>query len=141
MDSLKINTRSAQELFLAPEIFLDTTTGKCTIKGKSLMGNPIAFFQPVFQWFEEYFTQIKGDLWLDVYIDYFNTSSKKVLIALFKKLRQYQESGHKLQVYWHCFMDDCELEEEVEEMIAISKLDVKVLYDKEIPVRKDSDAA
>lgn len=130
MNDLAINTqnRIGTSSFLAPTILLNAASGNCKISGKSLVSNPLDFYRPVFEWLESYINTIGGNLSWDFHLDYFNSSSKKMLIALFKKLKNYQEQGGNLQVNWHCFISDLELIEDLEDISFISNLEINVLY-------------
>jgi hypothetical protein len=72
-----------------------------TISGRSIPENTAAFFQPVFDWLDAFAQQPPAQATLKVQLEYFNTSSSKCLLDIFRKLEGVQQSGKgKVSVEW-----------------------------------------
>ena len=70
---------------------------KLSISGRSYMNNATDFYHNIIDWLE--FHQI---LSLDVVVDleYFNTSSSKCLLELFRWMEKKAIDGNKMKVHW-----------------------------------------
>jgi hypothetical protein len=88
-----------------PYVFLDQNYGFIELKGSSFMEDTVAFYDPIMEWVYEYVRQPKDT---SVYIDleFFNTSSAKILLIMIKILSKVQKAGHKLTVNWFYDEDD-----------------------------------
>lgn len=94
-----------------PEINFSAAEGKLLIEGRSIPENSIEFYQPLFDWLDEFVEQPTGDLDVDVKLEYFNTSSSKCLVEVFRKLEQIPADKHKIRVNWYFEEDDEDMED------------------------------
>lgn len=62
------------------------TTGELKIEGKSYPENPMKFYTQVLEWIKELKTQNASKIELTVRLDYFNTSTSKIILSIFKNL-------------------------------------------------------
>jgi hypothetical protein len=69
------------------------TAGLLEISGKSIPENSIEFYQPLYNWLDQYSQQPSASTSLKVQLEYFNTSSSKCLLDVFRKLEAIQKSG------------------------------------------------
>ncbi|MCX6153008.1 MAG: DUF1987 domain-containing protein [Candidatus Kapabacteria bacterium] len=112
-----------------PLINFDCKSGVCQLKGRSIPEDTFNFYQPVISWISDYVqiplpvTQIKMEL------DYFNTSSSKFLLELFKKFKEVKEynTDYSLQVEWYYEDGDEEIKEIGEDFKEILNLDIKFI--------------
>ena len=88
MESLNI-----QPGIKTPTIVFNAQDGKLEIKGKSIPENSVEFYRPVYEWLDAYALQPSGKTVFTVQLEYFNTSSSKCLLDIFRKL----ENLHKNQ--------------------------------------------
>ncbi|KOY85674.1 nuclear pore complex subunit [bacterium 336/3] len=92
-----------------PFVQLDADTGRMEIKGRSVPENPLEFYIPINDWLEHFRAQAaERVLSMDVELEYFNTSSSKCLLDVFKKMVAIQRSGAVVEINWWCeeFDDD-----------------------------------
>ncbi len=104
MESLRI-----EKTLNTPFVHLDPDTGKLEIKGRSVPENPLEFYTPINEWLERFKAQAaERILSLDVELEYFNTSSSKCLLDVFKKVAQLKNAGAAVEINWWCeeFDDD-----------------------------------
>ncbi len=84
-----------------PNVKLDPATSTYYIKGKSIPDNSIEFYEPVFDWFSEFLSNPPKEFVLHVALDYFNTSSAKCLIDIFKRFQEAHLTGNvAVEVIW-----------------------------------------
>lgn len=98
---------SLEETIKTPNIQFDPQKGILEIKGKSIPENSLEFYQPVFDWLDAYRTSPASETELHVRLDYFNTSSSKCLLDIFRKLELVQTGGRsKVRVQWYYDAED-----------------------------------
>ncbi len=107
-----------------PEISFDSTTGILSISGRSIPENSIEFYKPMLAWMEEYGTSKPENTTLQIKLEYFNTSSSKCLLDIFKKL---ESIGGKCQVEWYYEQDDEDMLEAGEDYEAIVHVPFKMI--------------
>ncbi len=98
-----------------PEIRFDLEKGHFSIKGSSYPENSLKFYQPVVQYLNELVQNHPVDpsktFILDVELQYFNTSTAKVLLDIFRYFEQLYEKGQPVKVRWLYLEDDTEMED------------------------------
>ncbi len=105
-----------------PHILLDAA-GVIEIKGKSIPENSVAFYQPVFDWLDRYATSPRSETRVLIGLEYFNTSSSKCILDIFRKLENMHKSGSsKVSVAWLYDEDDEDMMETGEDYQAIVKI-------------------
>jgi hypothetical protein len=82
------NTFVAEQSAKTPSINFDPGTGTFNLKGKSIPENSVLFYKPLFEWLDNYIQNPAPKTNLNIQLDYFNTSSSKCIVDLFKKLEQ-----------------------------------------------------
>ena len=118
---------------LLPGILLDRESGKFRIFGKSCPVDAFEFYDPVFEWFDEYIKNPLKKTVLDLKLSYFNTVSAKFLLRLMTKMESLSSSGHDVKIRWYYNEDDDEMEEAGEQFENILNLKFEL-----IPVENDT---
>lgn len=96
MESLNI-----QPGIKTPTIFFNALNGKLEIKGKSIPENSIEFYKPVYEWLDAYALQPQSKTVFTVQLEYFNTSSSKCLLDIFRKLENlHKNQKSEVSVIW-----------------------------------------
>jgi len=88
---------------------MDAEEGFIEIKGKSFPPNVSKFYEPVLNWLEVYKEEGQKELNLNLILDYFNTSSSKLLLDIFYKLEEINQLGKKVTINWYYPEDDEEI--------------------------------
>jgi hypothetical protein len=98
-----------------PEIHFDAEKGYFSIKGSSYPENSLKFYEPVIQYLAEFVRTHVPDptktLILETELNYFNTSTAKVLLDIFRYFEQLYEKGQPVKVRWLYLEDDTEMED------------------------------
>jgi len=94
-----------------PYIHFEPQTGRMEIKGRSVTENPLNFYTPIIKWLEEYKNHTPQKITLEVQLEYFNTSSSKCLLDVFKKFAAMSKNGTPVEVNWWCEEIDDEMRE------------------------------
>ncbi len=106
-----------------PLVKLTSKDGIMEFRGRSIPENSIEFYTPVFNWIDKYSLQPKEKTTVQIQLEYFNTSSSKCLLDIFKKLQSLHLSGKsEVTVNWYYEEDDEDMLEAGEDYQAIIKV-------------------
>ncbi|MDP4094004.1 MAG: DUF1987 domain-containing protein [Bacillota bacterium] len=105
-----------------PQIDFDMDTRILIIKGQSYPENAFKFYEPVFNWLDDFLTQIQDErqIRLELSLPYVNTSSSKCIMMLLEKFEEAKEQGRNILINWYYDKDnESELEcaEEFKEFV------------------------
>ena len=64
---------------------------------------------------------------IDFKLEYFNTTSSKLIYEIFKKFEELKNSGNNLSVKWHYESDDPDMEEEGKLLSNIIKVNIELI--------------
>jgi hypothetical protein len=115
-----------------PSIHFDATAGKLELKGRSIPENSVEFYKPLNEWIDAYGKNPVGDTAVDVKLEYFNTSSSKCILDLFKKLESISGDRTTVVVNWYFEEDDEDMEEAGQDYQAIIGLPFNIIEVEEI---------
>jgi hypothetical protein len=107
-----------------------SSNGELLLKGRSIPENSIEFYKPLIEWLESYSEAPNSTTVLSVQLEYFNTSSSKCILDVFKKLESI--SGSEITVKWHYEEDDEDMLEAGEDYEAIIDLAFEMIEVEEI---------
>lgn len=110
-----------------PEINFNAETGVIEIKGRSIPENSIEFYKPMIDWLEEYASAPKSKTIVNIQLEYFNTSSSKCILDVFKKLEVISKNGNEVQVNWYYEEDDEDMLEAGEDYQSIIRIPFKMI--------------
>lgn len=84
-----------------PEIKFDAEINTLEITGETYPENTAEFYAPVFSWLDEYLEQIgDSEVTVNLEINYFNSSSSKVLMDMFDKFEETVTEGKTITLNW-----------------------------------------
>jgi hypothetical protein len=116
----------------SPSVSFDDATGALELKGRSIPENSIEFYKPLIDWIDRYARDPRPRTTLHVQLEYFNTSSSKCILDLFKKLELVRATGNEVTVLWHYEPDDEDMLEAGEDYQAIINLPFKMIQIEEV---------
>ena len=106
------------------------SNGKLLLKGRSIPENSIEFYKPLIEWLESYSQSPNSTTVLNVQLEYFNTSSSKCILDVFKKLETL--SGTEIAINWYYEEDDEDMLEAGEDYQAIIDIPFKMIEVEEL---------
>lgn len=119
---MAINPYIVQQSLKTPLINFDPS-GNFELKGKSIPENTISFYKPLFQWLDNYIQNPASETNLNIQLDYFNTSSSKSIVDLFKKLELLSKNGKsEATINWLYNHEDDDMLEAGEDYKSIIKI-------------------
>lgn len=109
-----------------PFVHLDYENKIMKMSGRSMPEDAVGFYQPIIDWFRDYSQKpIEGGV-LEVSLEYFNTSSSKNLLEIFKAVK---ESGAGNFINWHYDWEDEDMQEAGEDFIFIIGETIRLVED------------
>lgn len=111
-----------------PTISFDAQTGQIEIKGRSIPENSIEFYKPLVDWLDKYSDVAEGSVNVIIQLEYFNTSSSKCILDVFKKLENlHNKSKAEVVINWYYEEDDEDMLEAGEDYQSILKIPFKMV--------------
>lgn len=110
-----------------PTVSFDSANGVLEIKGRSIPENSIEFYKPLVDWLDVYAKEPSSNTVVNIQLEYFNTSSSKCILDVFKKLEAVHKGENKVQVNWHYEEDDEDMLEAGEDYQSILKIDFEMI--------------
>lgn len=105
-----------------PAINFNNDEGLIEIKGRSIPENSIEFYKPMVDWLEKYGSNPKAKTVVNIQLEYFNTSSSKCILDVFKKLETIHKAGHDVVINWFYEEDDEDMLEAGEDYQSIIRV-------------------
>jgi len=115
-----------------PQVEFSSENGKLLIKGRSIPENSIEFYKPLIDWIGEYAEKAQDSTVVNIQLEYFNTSSSKCILDVFKRLEQVRNSGKTVAVKWFYEVDDEDMLEAGEDYQAIIDLPFEMIEIEEV---------
>jgi len=114
----------------SPRVILDPEKKNFEFSGESRPENVKSFYMPVLEWLESYAGELSagdsgnGGIPLEFHFnfEYFNSTSAKFILDIFKTLSRLNTEGQQVGVKWHYEEDDEDMLEVGKEMSRMSKL-------------------
>jgi hypothetical protein len=111
----------------SPRVVLDHENNQFEFSGESRPENVRNFYLPVLDWLEQFSGELskqkeKTSLIFDFNFEYFNSTSAKYILDIFKTLYGIHEGGNEVLIRWHYEEDDEDMYEVGMEMSRMSRL-------------------
>jgi len=110
-----------------PTVKFDASEGIIEIKGRSIPENSIEFYKPLVDWLDEYKKDPLPLTKVNIQLEYFNTSSSKCILDVFKKLEAIHKARHDVEVNWYYEEDDEDMLEAGEDYESIIRIPFKMI--------------
>ncbi|MEN8201793.1 MAG: DUF1987 domain-containing protein [Bacteroidota bacterium] len=119
--------------FNSPSVILDPGSNKFEFSGESRPENVRKFYLPILEWLEKFAREQKSTsdelsgLSVEFDFEYFNSTSAKYILDIFKALNVLNDIGVEIQVKWLYEEDDEDMLEVGQEMSRMSKLEFEYI--------------
>ena len=110
-----------------PSVKFDPEKGVIEIKGRSIPENSIEFYKPLVDWLEYYSKSPLKKTLVNVQLEYFNTSSSKCILDVFKKLEAIHKANNDVVINWFYEEDDEDMLEAGEDYESITRVPFKMI--------------
>jgi len=114
---------SIKKSIKTPAVDFNPDEGKMELKGRSIPENSIEFYKPLIEWLKDYGKNPQPKTEVNVQLEYFNTSSSKCILDIFKRLETiHVNNNSEVVVNWYYEEDDEDMLEAGEDYEAILKI-------------------
>ena len=110
-----------------PRIIFDGKIGRLEISGRSIPENSAKFYSPLMEWVEEYVRHPARETLISVKLEYFNTSSLKGLIELFRKFELINNPDSTVKIYWYYEEEDEDMQESGEDFRQLIRIPIELV--------------
>ncbi|MEO6302928.1 MAG: DUF1987 domain-containing protein [Bacteroidia bacterium] len=110
-----------------PVISFDLAKGELSISGNSIPENSVDFYKPLIAALDQYTASPKPTTTVTFNMRYFNTSSSKRILDVFKKLEIINRGGSPVTVNWVYEDDDDDMLEAGEDYQSVVDLTFKMV--------------
>lgn len=110
-----------------PAINFNYDSGLIEIKGRSIPENSIEFYKPMVDWLEKYADSPQTKTEVNIQLEYFNTSSSKCILDVFKKLETIYKADKDVIINWYYEEDDEDMLEAGEDYQSIIRVPFKMI--------------
>lgn len=110
-----------------PEVNFDPEKGVFEILGRSIPENSVDFYKPLLEWLDMYALEPNGITRFTVKLEYFNTSSSKCLIDIFRKLENLYLRDRDVTIFWYYEVEDEDMKESGEDFKDILKVPIEMV--------------
>ncbi len=106
-----LTTLEFKETRDTPEVLLDKKNNQFKITGNSLPEDSVKFYYPIFDWIQEYIKDPNQSTHLICNLEYFNSSSAKMIYQIFIEFEKIISTGKKVKISWYYEPEDKLIEE------------------------------
>jgi hypothetical protein len=110
-----------------PSVRFDAEKGVIEIKGRSIPENSVEFYKPLVDWLEQYSQVPAGKTEVNIQLEYFNTSSSKCILDVFKKLEAIHKARNEVVIKWYYEEDDEDMREAGEDYESIIRIPFEMI--------------
>ncbi|MFQ3576018.1 MAG: DUF1987 domain-containing protein [Cytophagales bacterium] len=94
-----------------PYVHFDPITGDMKMKGRSTPENSVEYYSPILDWLDNYVNNPAPVTTVNVHFEYFNTSSSKCILDVFKRFAQLYKNGKEVKILWYYEQEDEDMQE------------------------------
>ena len=95
-----------QKTTSTPYILVDEAKGYMKMEGKSFPEKAAEFFSDVNTWLDDYLNTNFGKLVFDFEMEYYNSSTLKIIMDMMLKMDKYSVGDNKIVINWIAVEDD-----------------------------------
>ena len=111
-----------------PEVSFEPYSGVLVMIGKSSLENPTKFFDPIVEWLEEYGNKPSPITTFRMQLEYFNSSSSKLMMKIFRTLeKMHKDTKTQCIIEWYYDEMDGSMLEAGEDFESMLKMDFKYI--------------
>ncbi len=104
------------------QVNLNKSTGVFEFSGRSRPEDIVRFFKPIFDWFKEYESDPNPETVVTFKMDYFNSSSAKVLLRFLVFIEDMFNKGINIRIKWCYVVNDDDMLETGEDYSTLIKV-------------------
>ena len=113
-----------------PFVELNRSEGIIKFEGRSIPENAQQFYKAILTWIENYMQNPATLTTLHLNLEYFNTSSSKIILDIMMRLKKLKDKGNNAKVIWLYHEEDEEMHEAGEDYASLIEVPFEIIaYD------------
>lgn len=104
-----METLEIKETSKTPAVYFDANQGIIELSGKLIPEDSRKFFTPLIEWIKQYSQSPNVQTIVNFKLEYFNTSSSKLIFELFKELDNMYKANNDTIINWYYEIDDYDM--------------------------------
>ncbi len=112
---------------LTPEVNFIPEKGIFEIKGRSLPEDVFILYDPMLNWIRQYITEPLPQTNMVFYLEYFNSSTARLIIKLLLELEDIPKKGYEVNIKWYYSKGDTLMQERGEEIKSVVLLPFEII--------------
>jgi hypothetical protein len=113
--------------YFVPSVNFDADKAVCELAGESYLEETRDFYAPLISWLEQYNEEYEVPLTFNFKLTYFNTSSSRCILDVLHQLKKVNDNDKIAAVNWFFQEDDEDMQEEVEDFIFDSEVEINLI--------------
>src|SRR6056297_3808261 len=89
-----------------PKIYFNKNQGTIKLSERAMPENARLFFGPLLEWIEKYVQTPKDKTYIHLDLEYFNSSTSKLIIQMLNPLKEIEKKGKELIIEWYYMEED-----------------------------------
>ena len=110
-----------------PAVRFAAEEGVFKLEGRSIPENSVEFYKPLVDWLDAYKENPLPRTVMEIKLEYFNTSSSKCILDVFKKLEAIHKAKSEVEIKWYYEEDDEDMLEAGEDYESIIRIPFKMI--------------
>ncbi len=110
-----------------PTVRFDANEGIFLLEGRSIPENSVEFYKPLVDWLDNYKDNPLQKTVVEIKLEYFNTSSSKCILDVFKKFEVIHKAKNEVAVKWFYEEDDEDMLEAGEDYESIIRIPFEMI--------------
>ena len=119
---MSLDILQEKETERTPNVYFNSTSGELKIEGTSIPEDTLSFYEPIFEWLDNYLKSPASTTVLTIDLKFFNTSSSKCLYTIFGKMEILHSSGKNVKITWCYKLEDTDMFESGQDFKNILKV-------------------
>lgn len=122
MESLSLPATEGS--FATPNIHFDLDTKVFVMEGESFLENTDDFYAPILAWLTDFVENFDERITFNFKFYYYNSSSSKCILKIFKLLKKYNETKQGVEINWYYPEGNEDLLQEGEDFANLIETDI-----------------
>ena len=112
--------------FYTPYVNFDLDTKIFEVGGESFLEDTDIFYEPILDWLQEFMDTHDDKITFNFKYLYYNSSSSKSILKMFRLLKSYHEAGKEVEITWYYPEGNIDLMQEGDDFASL--VDVAVSF-------------
>ena len=90
----------------SPKVVFDVDKYHFELAGRSIPEDSVAFYKKIYAWLDKFGPELSGRVEFDFKLEYFNTSSSKCILDVFKRINNINKTNDNAEVAINWYVEE-----------------------------------